>query len=144
MNPARILVVEDNPMNMELAQELLEIEGFEVLPAQDAITGIEMARTELPDLILMDLQLPGIDGLQATRLLKEDPATSAIPVVALTAHAMNHHGAQAREAGCCAFITKPIDVEAFPQQIRRILPRVEARTTPTEDAAQTSPCLLRM
>lgn len=121
MQPARILIIEDNPLNMELAEDLLVDEGFEVLPAADAITGIEIARSERPDLILMDLQLPGIDGLQATQMLKADERTRTIPIVALTAHAMNHHDDQAKRAGCCDFISKPIDTDRFPDQVRRIL-----------------------
>ena len=124
----KALIIEDNLMNLELAEDLLLDEGFEVTSAEEAVTGIEMAKTSLPDVILMDLQLPGIDGLQATHILKEDATTQAIPVIALTAHAMSHHGAQAREAGCCAFITKPIDADTFADEIREVIEKESAVT----------------
>jgi two-component system, cell cycle response regulator DivK len=105
---AKILIVEDNPANMRLASLLLCKAGHTVLSAVDAETGITLARAEQPDLILMDIQLPGMDGLAATRHLKHDAATSAIPVIALTAMAMIEDQEKTRNAGCDAYISKPL------------------------------------
>lgn len=105
---AKILVIEDNAANMKLASLLLRNAGHTVLCALDAETGLTMARVDLPDLILMDIQLPGMDGLAATALLKQDPATAAIPVIALTAMAMKEDEEKSRIAGCDAYIAKPL------------------------------------
>jgi two-component system cell cycle response regulator DivK len=105
---ARILVVEDNAANMKLATLLLRTAGHTALCAVDAETGMTLARAELPDLILMDLQLPGIDGLAATALLKRDPITAAIPIIALTALAMKVDREKSQLAGCDAYIAKPL------------------------------------
>jgi two-component system, cell cycle response regulator DivK len=105
---AKILVVEDNPANMKLACLLLRKVGHQVLCAVDAENGLTQARAELPDLILMDIQLPGMDGLAATAILKRDPATSAIPVIALTAMAMKEDREKTKVAGCDAYIAKPL------------------------------------
>ncbi|MGH8029349.1 MAG: response regulator [Arenimonas sp.] len=105
---ARILIVEDNRANMKLATLLLGSAGHSVLCAVDAETGLTLARTEQPDLVLMDIQLPGMDGLTATALLKGDPATAAIPVIALTAMAMKADEERTRIAGCDAYIAKPL------------------------------------
>jgi two-component system cell cycle response regulator DivK len=110
---ARVLMIEDNPANMKLAAFLMEGAGHTVLTAQDAETGLTMARDEQPDLILMDIQLPGMDGLAATGLLKADPVTRAIPVIALTALAMKGDGERIRAAGCDGYITKPIRYHEF-------------------------------
>ena len=104
----KILVIEDNPANMKLASLLLHNVGHTVLCAGDAETGLTLARAEQPDLILMDIQLPGMDGLAATALLKKDPATRAIPVIALTALAMKEDQEKTRAAGCDAYIAKPL------------------------------------
>ena len=104
----KVLVIEDNPANMKLATLLLQNVGHTVLCAGDAETGLTMARAEQPDLILMDIQLPGMDGLAATALLKKDPATAAIPVIALTAMAMKEDQEKTRAAGCDAYIAKPV------------------------------------
>jgi len=105
---ARILIIEDNPANMKLACLLLNNAGHMPLCASDAETGMTMARDEQPDLILMDIQLPGIDGLTATSLLKQAPATAAIPVIALTAMAMKDDQEKAEAAGCDAYVAKPL------------------------------------
>ena len=105
---ATILIIEDNPANMKLASLLLRNAGHTVLPADDAEAGLTLARSALPDLILMDIQLPGMDGLAATTLLKQDPATRAIPVIALTAMAMKQDRERSLEAGCDAYIAKPL------------------------------------
>ena len=104
---ARVLVVEDTPANMTLAVFLLESAGHSVLRATNAESGVTMARYEQPDLILMDIQLPGMDGLQATALLKGDAATAAIPIVALTALAMKGDEERIRAAGCDGYVAKP-------------------------------------
>jgi two-component system cell cycle response regulator DivK len=104
---AAILVIEDNPANMKLASLLLLKAGHTVLCAVDAEAGLLLARADHPDLILMDIQLPGMDGLTATTLLKNDPATTAIPVIALTALAMKEDRERALAAGCDAYIAKP-------------------------------------
>ena len=106
---AKVLVVEDNPANMTLATFLLESAGHTSLRAVDAEAGIALACAEQPDLILMDIQLPGMDGLEATALLKRDDATRAIPVVALTALAMKGDEERIRAAGCDGYIAKPLD-----------------------------------
>jgi two-component system, cell cycle response regulator DivK len=110
---ARILIVEDNPDNMLLTVMLLESAGYTVLSAMDAEAGLTLARDERPDLILMDIQLPGMDGLQATALLKRDEATRAIPVIALTALAMKGDEERIRAAGCDGYIAKPMRIQEF-------------------------------
>ena len=104
---ARILVIEDNPANMKLACLFLRDSGHEVLCAVDAEIGLALARREPPDLILMDVQLPGMDGLAATALLKQDSATAGVPIVALTAMAMKDDQEKTRLAGCDAYLAKP-------------------------------------
>ena len=110
---ARVLVVEDNPANMTLAAFLLESAGHSVLRAIDAEAGLALARSDMPDLILMDIQLPGMDGLEATTLLKRDQATCAIPVIALTALAMKGDEERIRAVGCDGYIAKPLSYREF-------------------------------
>ena len=110
---ANILIVEDNPANMMLAAFLLQSAGHTVLSATDAETGLTLARAEHPSLILMDIQLPGMDGLEAVVLLKQDDATRAIPVIALTALAMKGDEERIRAAGCDGYIAKPIRYKEF-------------------------------
>jgi two-component system cell cycle response regulator DivK len=110
---ARVLIVEDNPANMTLAVFLLESAGHTVLKAVDAETGLGMAFHEQPDLILMDIQLPGMDGLEAIGLLKADEATRTIPVIALTALAMKGDEERIRAAGCDGYIAKPLAYRDF-------------------------------
>jgi two-component system cell cycle response regulator DivK len=105
---ARILVVEDNPANMKLALLLLHSAGHKTLCAADAESGVAVARAELPDLILMDIQLPGMDGLSATALLKQEPGTAQIPIIALTAMAMKSDKEKCEKAGCDGYIAKPL------------------------------------
>ena len=121
MTTPAILVVEDNPANMKLAAMLLEGAGYRVLRAASAQEGIALARALTPQLVLMDIQLPGMDGLEATRALKADPATRAIPVVALTAFAMKGEEERIRAAGCDGYITKPYDYKLFLAEIARRL-----------------------
>ena len=110
---AKVLVVEDNPANMTLATFLLQSAGHAVLSAADAEAGLMLARDEQPDLILMDIQLPGMDGLEATALLKADDATRTIPVIALTALAMKGDEERIRAAGCDGYIAKPLAYREF-------------------------------
>jgi CheY-like chemotaxis protein len=114
---SKILIIEDNPLNMELAADLLNAAGSEVLQATTAERGIQLARSLLPDLILMDTSLPGMDGLQAIRILKSEPATEKIPVISLTANAMKGDEETARAAGALAYVTKPIDTRTFVKSV---------------------------
>lgn len=118
---ARILVVEDNLANMKLAVFLLEKEGHEAMQASDAEAGIALARQQHPDLILMDVQLPGMDGLAATRLLKGEAATRDIRIIALTAFAMPGDHERIAAAGCDGYIAKPIRYQDFLQRIAAAL-----------------------
>ncbi len=121
---AKVLIVEDNPTNMTLAVFLLKSAGHTVLSATDAEAGLTLARDEQPDLILMDIQLPGMDGLEATELLKQDGATRAIPVIALTALAMKGDEERIRAAGCDGYIAKPMRYKAFLETIKaHLIPR---------------------
>ena len=113
MTGEKILIVEDNPANMELETDLLEVFGYTVLQATTAEAGIEAARSEAPALILMDVGLPGMDGLTAVAILLEDEKTKDIPTVVVTAHAMKGDQEKALETGCAGYITKPIDTRAF-------------------------------
>jgi two-component system cell cycle response regulator DivK len=119
---AKVLVVEDNPTNMTLAIFLLQSAGHAVLSAADAEAGLTLARDEQPDLILMDIQLPGMDGLEATALLKKAAATRAIPVIALTALAMKGDEERIRAAGCDGYIAKPMRYREFLATITAHLP----------------------
>ena len=110
---AKILIIEDNATNMKLATILLESAGYTVLSATDAEAGLTSARSEQPDLVLMDIHLPGMDGLEATMLLKRDNATRAIPVIALTALAMKGDEERIRAAGCIGYIAKPMRYQEF-------------------------------
>jgi two-component system cell cycle response regulator DivK len=110
---ATILIVEDNPTNMKLSTFLLESADYTVLAATNAETGLTLARAGRPDLILMDIQLPGMDGLEATALLKADEATRGIPVIALTALAMKGDEERILAAGCDGYIAKPLDYRDF-------------------------------
>lgn len=125
----KVLVVEDNPANMTLATFLLESVGHTVLKATDAEAGVALARAEQPDLILMDIQLPGMDGLRATGLLKGDAATRDIPVIALTALAMKGDEARIRAAGCDGYIAKPLSYKDFLKTISKQLEKRAAGKT---------------
>jgi two-component system cell cycle response regulator DivK len=119
MNDRRtILIVEDNDKNMKLVRDLLQYNGFTTLEATTAEDGIALARERLPDLVLMDIQLPGMDGIAALAELRRDPATSRIPVVALTASVMKEDRERFEAAGFDGLLMKPIDVKTFPQQVR--------------------------
>ena len=125
---AKILIVEDNPANLKLASLLLLRVGHEVLTARDAETGMALALAELPALILMDIQLPGMDGLAATRELKQNPASSGILIIALTALAMKDDEAKALAAGCDAYIAKPLRYQEFYATIDTVLARDQRKS----------------
>jgi two-component system cell cycle response regulator DivK len=118
---AKVLVVEDNPANMKLTSLLVHRAGHVVLPAVDAETGLRLALAEQPVLILMDIQLPGMDGLAATAILKEDPATAAIPIIALSALAMKADKERSQTAGCDAYIVKPLRYKELYEVMEHLL-----------------------
>ena len=121
----RLLIVEDNEMNRDMLCRRLARRGYEVLVACDGIQGIEVARNQQPDLILMDLSLPEMDGWTATRILKSETSTRHIPIVALTAHAMETDREKALAAGCDAFDTKPVEIGRLIEIMNRLLTRSE-------------------
>jgi len=120
---SNILIVEDNPANMTLAVFLLQSAGHTVLSATSAEAGLTLAREKQPDLILMDIQLPGMDGLQATGILKADSSTHDIPVIALTALAMKGDEERIRAAGCDGYIAKPLAYREFLATVASVLPK---------------------
>lgn len=119
---ANILIIEDDPNSLLLTSVVLAQAGHTVLSAERASSGLALARERQPDLILMDIQLPDMDGLSATRRLKADPATAAIPIYALTAHAMTGDEAMARAAGCDGYLVKPMAFAALQDAVARSLP----------------------
>jgi two-component system cell cycle response regulator DivK len=119
--PKKVLIVEDNELNMKLFNDLLEAHGYETLQTQDGFKALEMAREHMPDLILMDIQLPEVSGLEVTKWLKDDDDLAAIPVVAVTAFAMKGDEERIREGGCEAYLSKPITVMTFIETVRRFL-----------------------
>ena len=116
-----ILVVEDNKLNMKLVSGLVKIGKYRMIEAIDAESGIELIREQRPDLVLMDIQLPGMDGLSATKIIKEDPDLKDIPIVALTSYAMQGDKEKALAAGCTGYITKPIDTRKFLETVSQYL-----------------------
>ncbi len=122
-SPPLVLVVEDNEVNQLLTASVLEREGFAVDLARTSTEAKDLLRVRTPDVILMDVQLPGMDGLAFTRKLKADPATAQITIVAVTAHAMAGDREQTLAAGCAGYISKPIDTRTFGRQVREFLPR---------------------
>lgn len=118
---ARILVIDDNPTNLKLASEVLEMEGHDVARAADAIAALRVLEALRPDLILIDIGLPGMDGLELTRVLKARPALAGVPIVALSAFAMKGDAERALGAGCDGYITKPINTRTFPALVREYL-----------------------
>lgn len=121
MPAQRILLVEDNELNMELATDLLEAAGFEVIRATSGEEAIALFPRVQPDLVLMDIQMPGVDGLTATRVLKSQEHAASVPIVALTARAMAGEMEMILRAGCDGYISKPIDTREFVQQVRKAL-----------------------
>ena len=123
MTSKTVLIVEDNELNMKLFHDLLEAQGYEILQTREGLQALSIAREHRPDLILMDIQLPEISGLEVTKWLKEDDDLSHIPVVAVTAFAMKGDEERIREGGCEAYISKPISVSHFLDTITRLLER---------------------
>jgi len=117
----RVLIVEDNELNMKLFHDLLDAHGYEILQTRDGIEALELARSERPDLILMDIQLPEVSGLEVTKWLKEDDSLKSIPVIAVTAFAMKGDEEKIRQGGCEAYIAKPISVTQFLDTVQRFL-----------------------
>ena len=118
-----ILIVEDEPRNLKLIRDLLEVSGYMVLEAIDGKQGVEIAKAKKPDLILMDIQLPVMEGFEATRILKADERTRDIPIMALTAYAMKGDEEKIKAAGCDGYIPKPIDTRGFLNKITEYLAR---------------------
>jgi two-component system cell cycle response regulator DivK len=119
--PKKVLIVEDNELNMKLFNDLLEAHGYETLQTKDGFKALEMAREHTPDLILMDIQLPEVSGLEVTKWLKDDDELASIPVVAVTAFAMKGDEERIREGGCEAYLSKPITVTTFIETVRHFL-----------------------
>jgi CheY-like chemotaxis protein len=124
--PKLVLVVEDNEKNLKLVREILQYRGYRTVEARTAEEGIELARAHLPDLVLMDIRLPGMDGMAALEVLRAEPRTAGIPVVAVTASVMPEERDRFRAAGFDGFIEKPIDVRAFPAQVASFIDSAKA------------------
>ncbi|MCG2776389.1 MAG: response regulator [Desulfobacterales bacterium] len=118
-----VLIVEDDPKSLKLARDMLQVSGYATLEATNGKEGVELARIEKPDLVLMDIQLPVMDGLEAIKLLKNDDVTKDIPIIAMTAYAMKGDEEKIWEAGCDGYLSKPIDVKAFLKKISEIIYR---------------------
>jgi len=118
-----ILLVEDNEMNRDMLSRRLKRKGFELVYAEDGVAAVENAKQHLPALILMDVSLPEMDGLEATKLIKRDPATENIPIIALTAHAMDGDRERCLAAGCNDYDTKPIELSRLLEKINALLPQ---------------------
>ena len=121
MDPKIILCIEDNPENRLLVRRVLEVEGYQVIEADSGNTGLQKAETMAPDLVLMDINLPEIDGYELTRRLKQMPHLAGVPVVAMTANVMKGDREKTLAAGCDGYIQKPIDVDQLPLQVARFL-----------------------
>ena len=119
MNRKNVLIVEDNELNMLMIRSLLQLGGYIVSEATDAETGLRLARQKKPDLILMDIQLPGMDGLTAARLIQQDTELKYIPIIVISSHIMQGGDQQAAEAGCKGYISKPIDTRGFLKEIEK-------------------------
>ena len=119
--PKTVLIVEDNELNMKLFRDLLEAHGYETLQTREGLKALEIAREHKPDLILMDIQLPEVSGLEVTKWIKEDEELSSIPIIAVTAFAMKGDEERIREGGCEAYISKPITVMPFMETIKSFL-----------------------
>jgi CheY-like chemotaxis protein len=125
MTGQRILVVEDNERNLKLVRDVLQYAGYDVIAASSGEQGVALARERVPDLVLMDLQLPEMDGAEALRMLRDDPLTRQIPIVAVTAFAMKDDRERALDAGFDSYLEKPISVRNLPDQVRGFLDRKE-------------------
>jgi CheY-like chemotaxis protein len=122
-----VLIVDDHPINLKLASEVLLASDYEVVVAADAEQAQQLLTTLVPDLILMDIALPGMDGLALTKIIKADPRLRRVPVVALTAYAMRGDELKASDAGCDGYITKPIDTRSLVQQVRALIDAAQAQ-----------------
>jgi two-component system cell cycle response regulator DivK len=131
----KILLVEDNEMNRDMLSRRLERKGFQVVLAVDGQEGVELAASQAPDLVLMDMSLPVLDGWEATRRLKAAPATAHIPVIALTAHAMSSDREKALDAGCDEYETKPIELPRLLEKIEALLARGAGEPAPAAGAS---------
>ena len=120
--PKRVMIVEDNELNMKLFRDLIEASGYETIQTRNGMEALDLARRHRPDLILMDLGLPVLDGWEAAKLLKADPHTQPIPIIALSAHAMAGDRSQAMEAGCDEYDTKPVDWPRLWGKIQALVP----------------------
>ena len=132
----KVLLVEDNEMNRDMLSRRLIRRGFEVIFAVDGKQGVDAARREKPDIILMDMSLPVMDGWEATRCVKADDATRSVPVIGLTAHAMSGDREKAMEAGCDDYDTKPVELDRLIGKIERLLGLAKSKETVRDDAAQ--------
>lgn len=119
--PKKVLIVEDNELNMKLFRDLLEAHGYQTIESRDGVEALKVARDERPDLILMDIQLPGLDGYEATRRIKANPALRSIPIIAVTSYALSGDEVKALQAGCDAYVTKPYSPRALLAKIREYL-----------------------
>jgi len=117
----KVMIVEDNELNMKLFHDLLESRGYDIIETRDGMEALKVARSERPDLILMDIQLPEVSGLEVTKWIKEDDDLKAIPIIAVTAFAMKGDEEKIREGGCEAYIAKPISVTNFLETVARFL-----------------------
>jgi two-component system cell cycle response regulator DivK len=125
-SPATVLLVEDNEDNLRIYSTFLTYSGYRVLEAADGEAGLALARSELPDVILMDVSIPKMDGYEVTRRLKSDPATAQIPVIALTAHALPSDRDRALDAGCDGYIPKPAEPRLVVAEVRKMLDKIAA------------------
>lgn len=121
MNATRVLVVEDNERNLKLVRDVLQYAGYEIIEASTGEDGVELAQSLSPDVILMDLQLPDIDGMEALRRIRESPVTADVPVIAVTAFAMQDDRARAIDAGFDGYLEKPLNVRELPAQVQQFL-----------------------
>jgi two-component system cell cycle response regulator DivK len=119
--PKKVMIVEDNELNMKLFRDLIEANGYETVRTRNGLKALDLAREHMPDLILMDIQLPEVSGLEVTKWLKEDETLRSIPVIAVTAFAMKGDEERIRQGGCEAYISKPISVTSFIQTIKSYL-----------------------
>lgn len=133
MRSNKILVVEDNTLNMKLVVDLLTLHGWQVLQATTGARALVLAEEERPDLILMDIALKGMNGFEVTKMLKQNPNTAGIPVVALTAYAMAQDQERAREAGCVGFLAKPINTRTFPGLVKTYVEQMGTGATQKEE-----------
>jgi len=125
MSDYTVLIVEDSEKNMKMMRDLMRVQGYQTLEASDGPAGLDMARQRRPDLILMDIQLPGMDGYEVTRRLKAQDDTKGIPIIAVTSFAMKGDEDRAREAGCDAYLSKPINIHQLVETVQRYLSKKE-------------------